>query len=235
MATSPTTLPARPDNLALIFEEVLTVIERLRAGRLRFEGIDVFRNQIWAAIDSAQKKGLRAGYTQDDVRLAMFAVVALLDESILTSRNPMFADWQSKPLQQALFNTDDAGDRIFRNISRLLGLNDSEALADLLEIHQLVLALGLRGRYSASGTTAEIGAILQKIEEKIRRIRGTPRALAWQPPPQAVVQSTDPWVPILKWMAIGCGVVALLLFVVFKFSLSSAITELGTLASQIFS
>ena len=117
----------------------------------------------------------------------------------------------------------------------MLGQKDSESLADLLEVHQLVLALGLRGRYSASGTNAEIRHILQQIEEKIRRIRGTPPVLAWQPPPQVVVQAGDPWIPIMKWIAISCGAVALILFIVFKFSLSSAITELGSLASQIFS
>ncbi len=235
MATSSTPVPVRGDNLALIFQEVLTVVVRLRGGRLRFDGIDIFRNQILGALDTAQKEGLRRGYTLEDVRVAMFALVALLDESILTSRNPVFANWQSKPLQQEMFQTDDAGDRIFRNITRLLGQNDSESLADLLEVHQLVLAIGLRGRYSASGTTAEISSILQKIEEKIRRIRGAPRVPAWQPPPQAVIKAADPWIPVLRWAAIGCGVLALILFVVFKFSLSSAVTELGTLASQIFS
>jgi type VI secretion system protein ImpK len=235
MATTSPLAPARGDNLALIFQEVMTVIVRLRAGRLRFDGLDVFRNQIWTAIEAAQKEGLRRGYSQEDVRVAMFAVVAFLDESILNSRNPVFADWQSKPLQQALFGTDEAGDIIFRNINRLLGQTDSESLADLLEVHQLVLALGLRGRYSASGTTAEIGSLLQKIEEKIRRIRGAPTPLSWQPPPQAVVQAGDPWIPILRWVAISCAVLALVLFVVFKFSLSSAVTELGSLAAQIFS
>jgi type VI secretion system protein ImpK len=235
MATPSPTIPARADNLALIFQEVLTVVVRLRAGRLRFDGVDIFRNQIWGAIESAQKEGLRRGYTQEDVKVAMFAVVAFLDESILNSPNPAFSHWQSKPLQQELFGTDEAGDIIFRNISRLLGQKDSESLADLLEVHQLVLALGVRGRYSASGTTAEITSILQKIEEKIRRIRGATPTPGWQPPPQVVVQAADPWIPIMKWIAIGCGVLALILFAVFKFSLSSAITELGSLASQIFS
>jgi type VI secretion system protein ImpK len=235
MATLSPTIPVRGDNLALIFQEVLTVTVRLRANRLRFDGADVFRSQIFGAIESAKAEGLRRGYTQEDVNVAVFAVVAFLDESILNSANRTFAHWQSKPLQQELFGTDEAGDIIFRNISRLLGQKDSESLADLLEVHQLVLALGLRGRYSASGTTAEISAILQKIQEKISRIRGAPITPTWQPPPQTVVQATDPWIPIMKWVAISCCCVALLLFIIFKFSLSSAVTELSTLASQIFS
>lgn len=235
MATLSAPTAPRADNLALLFQEVLTVTVRLRVGRLRFDGLEIFRNQIWAAIETAQKEALRRGYSQEDVKVAVFAVVAFLDESVLNTKLPALADWQSKPLQQALFGTDEAGDIIFRNISRLLGQKDSESLADLLEVHQLVLALGLRGRYSATGTTSEIRVILQQIEEKIRRIRGTPSAPAWQPPPQDVVHAVDPWIPVMKWSAIACAAVALLLFVLFKFSLSSAVTELGTLAAQIFS
>ena len=235
MATSAPSIPVRGDNLALLFQEILTVTVRLRAGRLRFDGIQLFRNQIRAAIDAAQKDALRRGYTQEDVKVAIFAVVVFLDESILNSRSAVFSEWQSKPLQFELFGTDEGGEIIFRNIDRLLGQKDSESLSDLLEIHQLVLALGLRGRYSASGTTAEISHILQKIDEKIRRIRGNPPAIPWQPAAQVVVQAGDPWIPILKWIAVGCGVLALLLFVVFKFSLSSTVTDLGTVAAQIFS
>lgn len=235
MATTTTPHPGRADNLALIFQEVLTVIARLRAGRLRFDGIDIFRTQIRAAIDAAEKEGLRRGYSQEDVKVAMFAIVAFLDESILNSRNPAFSDWQRKPLQQALFGTDEAGEIFFRNVDRLLGRSDSEPLADLLEVHQLVLLLGLRGRFSASGTTAEIRSILQRIDEKIRRIRGAAVQPAWAPPTQLAVAPTDPWIPAMRWMAVACAVAALILFIVFKFSLSSAVAELGSLASQIFS
>jgi type VI secretion system protein ImpK len=153
----------------------------------------------------------------------------------LNSRNPAFEDWQRKPLQEELFGVHEAGEIFFRNVERLLGYTDSAALADVLEVHQLVLALGLRGRYSAGGTTAEIRSILQRIDEKIRRIRGPLLTPTWQPPAQVMAQPIDPWIPALKWTALGCGVVALLLFAVFKFSLSSAIAELGSFASQIFS
>jgi len=235
MATQPTTLPARADNLALIFQEVLTVVVRLRAGRLRFDGADVFRRQIRSALEAAERDGLRRGYSKEDVRVAMFAVIAFLDESILNSRNPAFAEWQSKPLQEELFGVHEAGEIFFRNLERLLGYSDSEPLADLLEVQGLVLALGLRGRYSASGNSAEIRSLLQEIDEKIRRIRGAPVTSAWQPPVQLAGPAVEPWIVPMMWVAIGSSVAALLLFIFFKFSLSSAIGELGSLASQIFS
>jgi type VI protein secretion system component VasF len=95
------------------------------------------------------------------------------------------------------------------------------------------MLLGFRGKYSASGTSGEIRAILQSIDEKIRRIRGGISMPAWQPPAQLLAPPKDKWIPMLKWVAIGCGVFALVLFAVFKVLLSSAAGDLSTLASRV--
>ncbi len=222
--------PKRSDNLPLVFQEVLTVIVRLRANRQRVGDPEAFRAQIRNALKTAEQEGLRRGYTLEDLRVATFAIVAFLDESILNSQNPVFADWPRKPLQEELFGVHVAGEIFFRNVDRLLGRQDSEPLADLLEVHQLCLLLGFRGRYSASGT-AEIRSILGQIDEKIRRIRTVP-APAWQIAPQAILSQGDAWIPVLKWIAITCAVLALVLFVIFKTSLSSSAGELRSIAAQ---
>ena len=47
---------------------------------------------------------------------------------------------------------------------------DSEDLADLLEVYQLCLLLGLKGRYSL-GDPSQVAAIIGAVGEKIQRIR----------------------------------------------------------------
>ena len=111
----------RADNLALIYQEVFTVVMRLRANRQRFGDPEVFRSQIRNALKTAEGEGARRGYEVEDVRVATFAVVAFLDESILNSQNPIFADWQRKPLQEEMFGVHIAGEIFFRNLDRLLG------------------------------------------------------------------------------------------------------------------
>jgi type VI secretion system protein ImpK len=222
----------RADNLALIFQEVFTVIVRLRANRQRVTDPDVFRNQIKKALKSVEDDATRRGYSVEDVRVGTFAVVAFLDESILNSHNPMFGDWQGKPLQNELFGIDIAGEIFYRNVERLLARNNSEPLADLLEVHQLCLLLGFRGRYSASRTNAEVRAITTQIEEKIKRIRGTQQPLAWQPSAQTLAAAGDKWIPILRWVAVGCVVLALLLFLFYKVSLSSSASHFSDTAAQ---
>ena len=218
----------RADNLPLIFQEVMTVVVRLRANRQHVSNAETFRSQMQNALKLAEQDALRRGYTQEDVRVAVFAVVAFLDESILNAQNPIFADWPRKPLQLELFGVQIAGEIFFRNVERLLARQDSEPLADLLEVHQLCMLLGFRGKYGASGT-GEIHNILQQIEEKIRRIR-TISEPQWQVRDEQIVQAGDRWIPILRWTLIGCVVLAIVLFVLFKVSLSSSAGELSTLA-----
>jgi len=79
-----------PDNLALFFQELYTAIVRLRAGRQDVNNADVFRNQVLHAIKTAEQNARTRGYTDEDVRLGTFAMVAFLDESILNLRKPVF-------------------------------------------------------------------------------------------------------------------------------------------------
>jgi type VI secretion system protein ImpK len=222
--------PARiADNLPLIFQEVMTVVVRLRANRQPVTNSETFRAQVQNALKLAEQNALRRGYGQEDVRVAVFAVVAFLDESILNSQNPIFADWPRRPLQLEIFGVQIAGEIFFRNVERLLTRQDSEPLADLLEIHQLCLLLGFRGKYGASGT-GEIRNLLAQMDEKIRRIRRISEP-QWQVQPEKIVNPGDRWIPILRWTLIGCIVLALVLFAVFKVSLSSSTGQLSTIAA----
>lgn len=219
----------RAENLPLILQEVITVIVRLRANRQHVTNSEAFRAQVQNALKIAEQEALRRGYAQEDVRMAIFAVVAFLDESILNAQNPMFADWPRRPLQLELFGVQEAGVIFFRTIERLLTRPDSEPLADLLEVHQLCLLLGFRGKYGATGT-GEIRNILAQIDEKIRRIRKVPGP-QWQVQPEVVLNPGDRWVPILRWTLVACVIFALVLFAVFKLSLGSSAGQLSTLAA----
>src|SRR5580658_10825058 len=174
---APTPVVRRPESLALIFQEVLTAIERLRGNRQGVTDAEAFRHHTREALKSAASQGLAAGYNADDVRFSTFAAVAFLDASILNSQNPIFADWLRKPLQEELFNVHIAGETFFQNLQQLLGRNDSADLADVLEIHHLCMLLGFCGRYSA-GNRGELGQVIGATAEKIHRIRGQFGALS---------------------------------------------------------
>jgi type VI secretion system protein ImpK len=223
---------ARTENLALSFQEVLTAVVRLRANRQSVSDAETFRHLMREALKMASADAMRSGYNHDDIKLAAFATVALLDESILNSQNPLFADWPRKPLQEELFGIHVAGETFFQYTQQILSRNDSPEAADVLEVYYLCLLLGYRGRYSG-GSSGELQATMDAIGAKIRRIRGTYKGLApeWALPheaPQAV--DADPWVKRLTWAAIACCALAVLLFVIFKITLSSDVSELRGLS-----
>ena len=219
-------------NLALIYQEILTAITRFRSNRQAVSDAASFRAQIKGAIGVAEAEATRRGYAADDVRLATFAVVAFLDESILNSGNPIFVDWPRMPLQEELFGVHTAGEMYFQCVDRLMAKSDAPLTADVLEIYALCLLLGFRGRYSLSGQES-VRSIAATVSEKLQHLRGGPRSLApnWAPPKDVIKQkASDPWVTALLFGTLGALAFAVLFFVGFKFMLISGASGLHALA-----
>jgi type VI secretion system protein ImpK len=214
----------RPENLALHFQEVLTAIERLRGNRQGVTDANAFRHHTKDALKTAAAQALAAGYTPEDIKYATYATVAFLDESVLNSRSPVFADWARKPLQEEMFGTQIAGEVFFQYLQQLLGRNDSADLADLLEVFYLCLLLGFGGRYSAANR-GELGQIMSMTAAKIYRVRARFSQLspAWALPKEAVRGRKDPWVRRLGIIALTAAILMVLLFVVYKIVLGGGV------------
>ncbi len=222
----------RGDNLALVFQNLLTVIVRLRANRQVISDSQAFRAQMQNALRAAEKEGIKKLYPPEDVRLATFAIVAFLDESILSSNNAAFTEWSGGPLQVEMFGHQRAGEVFFENIERLLSRSDSHAVGDLLEIYSLCVLLGYKGKYV--GEQDSVRPVLDAIAEKIRRIRGPLAGLSpgWAIPEGTIrAAETDPWIRRLAIAALTSVVLALLFFVFFKIFLRGDISRVHVLAA----
>ncbi len=230
---TPTANTRRPDNLALIYQEALTAVERLRANTQGVNDANAFRQHTREALKAAANAALAAGYNADDTKLATFAVVAFLDESVLNSQNPIFSDWARKPLQEELFGTHIAGEVFFQNLQQVLGRSDSHDLADLLEVHYLCMLLGFCGKYRV-GNRGELDQAMNMTADKIHRIRGRFSQLSpsWMPPAETVRGRVDPWVRKLGIIAISTAAVMVVLFVVYLLVLNSGVSDVRALAPQ---
>jgi type VI secretion system protein ImpK len=203
----------KTNNLAMAFQEVFTVILRTRFFVQRVENAESFRATLRKMISAAVKDASAMGYSDEASKMAIYAMIGFLDESVLNSKDPTFADWARRPLQEEMFGGHVAGELFFRNVTELLNRPESAEVADVLELHALCLLLGYRGRF-AFGDASEIHSILHRIREKIARIRGayalfrpaeTPAA-----PPAA---KRDPWVRRLAFTAILLAVFTLLAYI----------------------
>lgn len=215
-------LDRRGWNLALAFQEIFTAIVRLRYNRQDVPNADAFRQHIKQALRVSEQEARSGGYSPEDVKQATFALVAFLDESALTCRNPAFADWARLPLQAELYNHQLGGELFFQELQKTLSRSDSLEATDLLEVYYLCLLLGFKGRYAAGG---DLRGIMASIQEKIRRVRGPSGALSPRGaiPSEAVrLTHSDPWLRRLAIAAIGSTVLAVVFFGIFKLLLISA-------------
>lgn len=226
-------LDRRGWNLALGFQEVFTAIVRLRYNRQAVSNAESFRAQMKQVLRVSEQEARSRGCTEEDVKQAIFAVVAFLDESVLGCRNPAFSDWPRLPLQAELYGHQLAGEVFFQQLQKTLNRNDSVETADLLEVYLLCLLLGFKGRYAAGG---DLRSIMASAQDKIRRVRGplgplSPRGAI---PADAVrLINTDPWVRRLAVTAMATTLSAVALFLILKFSLVSGVSELSGLAAQL--
>jgi type VI secretion system protein ImpK len=229
---TPTQPTRRAENLAFVFQELLTVGERLRSNRQQVADAASFRAQIWGAVRQAEEDARRRVYPTDDIELAVFAVVAFLDESILNLRLPVFADWPRQPLQEERYGHHVAGEIFFQNLQKLMTRTDSYELADLLEMYQLALLLGFAGKYSMGGR-GELRGITMQTGERIQRIRQTSSWLApgWQLPAEAPVKTGgDPWVSRMAVILIACVVLVAVLFGIFVVLLNQGSNDISRMA-----
>ena len=218
-------------NLALGFQEVFTAVVRLRYNRQAVLDAETFRAQMRQALRVAEQEARSRGASAEDVKQVIFAVVAFLDESVLTSRNPVFVNWPRLPLQAELFGHQLAGEIFFQELQKALNRSDSQETADLLEVYYLCMLLGFKGRYAAGG---DLRSVMAATQEKIRRIRGPIGALSPRGaiPADAVrMTQTD---RVSRWLGRAALITAgtvLVLFLLYKFVLLSGASSLSDLAA----
>lgn len=222
----------RTNTLALIFQEILTVILRIRFPKQSVSDVASFRAHIRTSIANTAQNARNIGYSDETSQMAIYAAIAFLDESVLVSRDPAFADWSRRPLQDEIFGRNDAGEYFFRHLQELLNRPESPEVADILELHALCLLLGYRGRY-ALGESGELHSLVSRIREKILRIRG-PMSLTEnvQFSEIRLTPNPDSWITRLLIAAIVLAVLGVGGYFGFQLSLSSIRNQIAVAASN---
>jgi type VI secretion system protein ImpK len=131
-------------TLSDISSECLMLILQLRAtndygepSKLKAKVIDMF--------DSFEQNARSAGIDNEKIKQAKFALVAFLDETIISSNWLRKDEWLTEPLQIKLFDTFNAGEEFFTNLHNLRQRASSNK--DVLEVYYLCLTLGFKGMY----------------------------------------------------------------------------------------
>ncbi len=213
----------RSNSLAMSFQDVITVILRVRYRTQRVSDVAGFRDSIRKMIAAAVQEARRIGYSDKTSTMSLYAIVGFLDESVLNSQDPTFQDWARRPLQEEMFGGHFAGEYFFRHVDELLNQQESAEVADALELHALCLLLGYRGKF-AFGDHGEIANILRRIRDKITRIRGPVSLVPARPaPPVSTAASGDPWIKRLVLTTVLSLVLVLVAFAAYTLFLHTGL------------
>lgn len=227
----PATAPSRQGQLAILLQELLTATVRLRiAPGEAPNDAEAFRAQVLRLISGANQEARRIGYSEQDVGFALYAVVAFLDETVLTMGHPGFRSWQGKPLQEEIFGVNVGGDIFFQYLEALMAREDSPVLSDVLEVFQLCMLLGFRGRYGGSNSEV-LQTWTARVRDRITRIRGVPPPLSpnWAPTGSAASPKSDPVQRRLLMVFAALLGLSLFLFVLLRFLLGAESRTIGRL------
>lgn len=207
-------------QLALAFQELFTVIARIKSNRQEVPDVDAFRRLLTQMLGASKTDVERRGATKEDSHLCVLAVVAALDEAILSSPNPGLREWSKDTLQTSLYGSHLAGETFFQHLRDLLTADPSQRNCEVLEVFQICLLLGYRGKYG--GREGDIRAMIGRIEERIARTAGTVGPLGVDlAPQQKVAPAAPPWPKRLVTAAGVLCVLAVLSFLIYSFLLSS--------------
>jgi type VI secretion system protein ImpK len=126
------------------------------------------RKLIGYFLDLFEKNCAAIGMPQDSIGEAKYAIVALMDETVLSVPGACRDYWISRPMQLDYFGDNIAGQEVYEKLQKLL--LQPENKKDVLEVYYLCLALGFEGKYKISNPE-ERAAIMDDLGRKLRRTR----------------------------------------------------------------
>tara|TARA_B100000965_G_scaffold398433_1_gene416550 strand:+ start:1070 stop:1852 length:783 start_codon:yes stop_codon:yes gene_type:complete len=176
---------------------------------------NALRARLGAMFQEMTARAKQNGVAQGDATLAGYALVALLDEIILSSNWELKGEWMTRPLQMQYFNSFSAGEEFFTKLDELRADVANPAKVDVLEVYYLTLCMGFKGKHGTvqgievlSGLRKELAQLLATAPRPGRKPSGgaelSPR---WRPPDGG--GSVTKQVPV-RLVAVICAALVLL-------------------------
>lgn len=206
-------------RLADICSDCIVLILQLRASDA-FGEAPVLRERIKELFDRIERVAKGAGYTRAEVQRALFALVAFIDETILTSDWSGKEAWATEPLQLELYDRNDAGEVFFNYLDQMLKAPRENA--DVLEVYYLCMALGFRGQYLIF-QQHKLRALIEEAHAELQKLKVQPdESLAPHGKRRDdVAEVVKGQVPVWVFPAVAAAV-GLLVYLVFRFMASGA-------------
>lgn len=128
-----------------------------------------------AFLEDMVKRSREAGYAEQETKLALYAVTALADETVMAASGAVRDYWATRPLQLVLFAENVAGERFFEHLE---SARSQPQQVDVLRVYYLCLLFGFRGRYGVRGAELTISDLVDGVRAQLTRALRMPEVLA---------------------------------------------------------
>lgn len=141
------------------FVESLALTMALTRGDQTTEGwgyADI-RQQLDGQLSNVSGHGAQGGYSEPQIRHALFAVVAFIDEQLASTSWNGQQEWSRNLLQREYFDTTNAGVEFYSRLDSLNPFNPAER--DIREVYYYCLSLGFSGKFYGEGAQSALNKI----------------------------------------------------------------------------
>ncbi|HLA63191.1 MAG TPA: DotU family type IV/VI secretion system protein, partial [Rhodothermales bacterium] len=189
---------------------------------------DELRRRAVEQIEAGSRAARRNGGVLEDVRDAEFALVALIDEAVMSSQWEGREQWAARPLQLERYERFDAGEVFFERLDALRGRPDG---AEVLEVYFLCLTLGFKGRYQFA-SPEELRRLIEEVQSELLGRRDELPPLAPHGLPRSTAEA-EGFSERKSWpLVVGALVLVLLLYVGARLFVGAAASDARATVAQ---
>lgn len=204
-------------SIADLSAETLMLILQLRSTN-NYGDASTLKSRVSDLFDRFERDARSSGIDNEKIRFAKFALVAFLDETIISSTWTQKDEWLAEPMQIKLFDTFNAGEEFFDYLHQLR--QRTSANADILEVYYLCLALGFKGKYQLQ-SPENLRRVIDDLNMELHpEMYSSIDAISPHgKPKESFVQTAAGGIPVWVY-PLG----AIVIFIVFYFILSTSIS-----------
>jgi type VI secretion system protein ImpK len=213
-------------NIADLSSETLMLILQLRSTN-NYGDANTLKTRVSELFERFERDARSAVIDNEKVRSAKFALVAFLDETIISSTWAQKDEWLAEPMQIKMFDTFNAGEEFFDNLHQLR--QRSSVNADILEVYYLCLALGFKGKYQLQ-SPENLRRVIDDLNLELHpEMYSAIDAISPNAKPKdTYVQSATGGLPV--WVY---PLAAIIIFVIFYFIMSASISGSASDATEL--
>jgi type VI secretion system protein ImpK len=156
------------------------------------------KEQVMRLFHEYEQAARTAGYGTDAIKNGQYALVAYIDELVLSANFEMKNEWAGSPLQLELFNDFAAGEEFYTKLKTIREAQGPDS-REVAGVYFLALTHGFKGMYIDLKGMEERKNLIDALSAELKQgVTGSPRQLspAWQAPDELpkLVRSAPVWI-----------------------------------------